>query len=614
MYVDKYAGQRKDVNFMKKYSRAVNAATGSEVDANANVSNKNIATMASEIHKKENIYANRLVMYDKITEMFGGELAEEYIRQLEEHEIYRHDESGMPVGTPYCCSITLYPLLLHGLKPLGGTSDAPKNLDSFCGGFINLVFAVAAQFAGATATPEFLSYLSYFLTKEYGDDYYLRADEVVDMSLRKRTIRDVIHAKFQQIVYSLNQPAAARGSQSVFWNIAYFDKPYFMSLFEGFVFPDGTLMVDLWESVRWIQREFMMWFNEERRKKVLTFPVESFSLLNDGKQYVDADAADWVAEMYAQGHSFFTYTSDSVDSLASCCRLRNGVEKNTFSYSLGAGGIATGSKCVMTININRLVQNAVRDGVPICDRVKEQVEKIHKYLTAFNEIINDKIADHMLPVYEAGYVTPEKQYLTVGINGFNEGAEFLDIVISDNEAYQNYAEMILRPIYELNRADRTDEIMWNTELVPGENLGIRNASCDKKDGYVTKRDCYNSYFYLPEDESVNVIDKFILHGRKYTRYCDGGSALHCNLKEHLSKHQYAHLLRVAIQTGCPYFTFNIPNTICNQCGHIEKHYLNACPKCGSEDVDFITRCIGYLVRIKSMAAGRMEEAKKRFYA
>lgn len=467
MYADKYAGQRKDVNFMKKYSKAVNAASGSEVDANANVSNKNIATMAPEIHKKENIYANRLAMHDKITEMYGVDLAEEYVRQLEEHEVYRHDESGMPVGTPYCCSITLYPFLLHGLKPLGGTSDAPKNLDSFCGGFINLVFAVAAQFAGATATPEFLSYLSYFLSKEYGDDYYLRADDVVDMSLRRRTIRDIVHAKFQQIVYSINQPAAARGSQSVFWNIAYFDRSYFNGLFDGFVFPDGTFMVDLWDGINWLQKEFMQWFNEERRKKVLTFPVESFSLLNDGKEYVDTDAADWVAEMYAKGHSFFTYTSNSVDSLSSCCRLSNSITENTFSYSLGAGGIATGSKCVMTININRLVQNAVRDGADISQRVREQVEKIHKYLTAFNEIIKEKVADHMLPVYEAGYVTPEKQYLTVGINGFNEGAEFLGIEISDNEAYQNYAEMILRPIYELDKADRTEEIMWNMELVPG---------------------------------------------------------------------------------------------------------------------------------------------------
>ena len=614
MIVKKYEPYRPDLNFMKNYMDAINPATGSEVDANANVELKNIATMAPEIHKKANIFANRLAMHDKITEMYGKELADEYLRQLEDHEIYRHDESGTPVGTPYCASITLYPFLLNGLAEIGGTSDAPKNLDSFCGGFINLVFAVSAQFAGAVATPEWIPYMTYFMVKEYGEDFYKHPGMVVDLSTRKKTIRDVIIAKFQQVVYSLNQPAAARGSQSVFWNISYFDENYFKGMFEGFLFPDGTEMTDLWEAVSWMQKTFMKWFNRERTKKVLTFPVESFSLLNDGEKFLDEDSASFVAEMYAEGHSFFTYTSDSVDSLASCCRLRNEVNENTFSYSLGAGGIATGSKCVMTININRLVQNAVRKGQDISEAVKEQTEKIHKYLTAFNEIIYDYMAKDMLPIYKAKYVTPEKQYLTVGINGLNEGAEFLGIEISDNEKYRSYINKVLKPIYDLNRKDRTDKIMWNMELVPGENLGVKNASWDKKDGYVVGRDCYNSYFYLPEDTSLNPIDKFVLHGEKYTRYCDGGSALHCNLSEHLTKFQYEHLMNVAIKTGCPYFTFNVPNTVCKDCGHISKHYLDKCPECGSEHVDYATRVIGFLKLVSKFSLQRQKEEKNRYYA
>lgn len=219
-----------------------------------------------------------------------------------------------------CASITLYPFLLNGLAEIGGTSDAPKSLDSFCGGFINLVFAVSAQFAGAVATPEWIPYMTYFMVKEYGEDFYKHPGMVVDLSARKKTIQDIVTAKFQQVVYSLNQPAAARGSQSVFWNISYFDENYFKGMFEGFIFPDGTEMTDLWEAVSWMQKTFMKWFNRERTKKVLTFPVESFSLLNDGEKYLDEDSASFVAEMYAEGHSFFTYTSDSVDSLASCCR------------------------------------------------------------------------------------------------------------------------------------------------------------------------------------------------------------------------------------------------------------------------------------------------------
>ena len=627
MIADKYERYRPDVNFMRRYIKAANAASGSDVDANSNVSNKNIATMSPEIHKKANIYANRLVMHDKITEMFGEELADEYIRQLESHEIYRHDESGTPVGTPYCVSVTLMPFLLNGLSSLGGSSVAPKNLDSFCGGFCNLVFLISAQFAGAVATPEFLSYLTYFFVKEYGEDFYTDPCRVVQTGNNPRTIMDVVVAKFQQVVYTLNQPAAARGSQSVFWNIAYFDEPYFKSLFENFVFPDGTLMCDLWPAVKWMQKTFMRWFNQERLRSIITFPVESFSLLNDGEKFVDEESADWVAQMYSEGHSFFTYTSDSVDSLASCCRLRNGLQDNTFSYTLGAGGIATGSKCVMTINVNRLVQNVIARMVKnnitfvdnnylqfISDEVAEQVRKIHKYLIAFNEILKEMLANHMLPVYEAGYISLDKQYLTCGINGVNEAAEFLGIEVSDNELYTMFLESVLRPIYEVDKEDKTDELMFNMEFVPGENLGVKNAKWDREDGYFVPRDCYNSYFYLPDNPKTDVLEKFRLHGERNSRFCDGGSALHCNLDEHLSKKQYAFLLNYAIKQKTPYFTFNIPNTICNSCGYISKNKLHKCPKCGSENLDYASRVIGYLTRISKWSAERQEEAKRRYYA
>ena len=357
----------------------------------------------------------------------------------------------------------------------------------------------------------------------------------------------------------------------------------------------------------------MKWFNKERTKQVLTFPVETMNLLDDGVNYVDQEWADFAAEMYAEGHSFFTYRSGSVDSLASCCRLRNELQDNTFSYTLGAGGIATGSKGVMTININRLVQWAVRDGIDISDAVRQIVDECHHYLIAFNEIMKDNFKSKLLPVYDAGYISLEKQFLTIGINGFVEGAEFLGIDITPNEQYFEYGEKILRPIFEANKAARTDELMFNTEFVPAENLGVKNAKWDKADGLFSPRECYNSYFFRPEDDGVNLIDKFILHGNKLTQYLDGGSANHVNLQEHLTKKQYQIIMQDAIKTGCSYFTFNVRNTICNKCGYIDKHTLTKCPKCGSEDIDYATRIIGYLKRVSKFSEARQKEAAKRYY-
>lgn len=591
--------------FIKDYAKASNAATGSKYDSNANVTEKNIVTLNGELFKGDIIKVNRTILTDKIREMYGEDLAKEYIQMLESHVLYKHDETSI---MPYCVAITMYPFLLEGLQPIGGLSAKPKNLDSFCGMFVNLVFAISSQFAGAVATGEFLMYFDYFARKEWGDDYWKRPEEMVD---KHRNIDKTLEQKFQQIVYSINQPAAARNFQSVFWNISYFDKYYFEGLFGEFVFPDGSK--PQWDSLNWLQKKFMSWFNEERTKCILTFPVETVALLTDGEDIRDKEWADFTAEMYSKGHSFFTYTSDSADSLSSCCRLRNEVSDNQFSYSLGAGGIATGSKSVMTLNINRLVQDAVNKGYDMIDYLRSQVQKVHKFQTAYNELLKDYLKDGLLTVYTAGFINLKKQYLTVGVNGVIEAAEFLGIEVSDNDTYREFMQSILKAISDENRKAKTKELMFNTEFVPAENLGVKHANWDRKDGYFVPRDCYNSYFYAVEDTSLTIFDKFKLHGKEYVKYLDGGSALHMNLEEHLTKGQYRNLLKVAAANGTNYFTFNIPNTICNDCGHIDKRYLHECPKCGSKNIDYATRIIGYLKRISNFSEARQKEASKRYY-
>lgn len=616
----KYEKYRHNVDFIREYSQASNAATGSKFDSNANIETKNVTTLSCEIHKEADIGINRLRMIDKITELYGTELAEKYIEQLDSHQIYRHDETH-PVF-PYCVSITMYPFICEGLKSIGAPSTEPKNLQSFAGNFINLVFAISAQFAGAVATPEFLTYLDHFIRLEYGDDYYEKTDIIVNpISKRPKTIEKVIDDIFEQIVYSINEPAAARNFQSVFWNIAYFDHTYFNAIFEDFVFPDGD--EPKWESVSWLQKHFMEWFNNERLRNYLTFPVETVNLVYDkeSKQYIDKEWADFTAEMWSKGHSFFCYNSDSADSLSSCCRLKNGITDNVFSYTLGAGGISTGSKAVITINVNRLVQDVKKKSdknnldfnIELDKAIRSQVDDIHKYLNAFNEILKDEQSSGLLPIYDAGYISLPKQYLTIGINGLVEGAEFLGIEVTPNAEYFNYCKSILAPIQEENKKARTDEIMFNTEYVPAENLGVKNAEWDRKAGYYVPRDCYNSYFFKVEDQELSVLDKMILHGQQVVQYLDGGSACHLNLEEHLDKTQYRTLLDIAAKTGCSYLTFNIPNTVCNKCGHISKHKEAVCEKCGSTDLDYITRVIGYAKRVSKYSEARQKEARRRVY-
>lgn len=597
------------LDFLINYCNATNAATGSKYDANANVEKKNIATLIGELPKSNYIRLNRRLLTDRIKEMFGKELADKYITLLKQHFIYKNDETSL---ANYCASITMYPWLLEGTKAIGGNATPPTNLKSFCGGFINMVFMVSSMLSGACATPEFLMYLNYFIEKEYGDDYYLRPDEVVDLSKRRRTIDKVITDCFEQVVYSINQPSGARNFQSVFWNISYYDHYYFDSIFGNFIFPDGSK--PHWDSLNWLQKRFMRWFNAERLRSVLTFPVETMALLSENGDVKDKEYADFTAEMYAAGHSFFTYLSDNADSLASCCRLRNEITDNGFSYTLGAGGVSTGSKSVLTINLNRTVQYAVRQGIPYQQLIEEIVDMMHKVQLAYNENLKQLQAQGMLPLFDAGFINIARQYLTIGVNGLVEAAEFLGIAINDNQDYAHFVQEVLGIIERKNKEYRTKEVMFNCEMIPAENVGVKHAKWDKEDGYVVPRDCYNSYFYIVEDSSLNVLDKFRLHGRQYVEHLTGGSALHCNLEEHLSQPQYRNLLRVAAQEGCNYFTFNIPNTVCNDCGHIDKRYLHECPVCHSKNVDYLTRIIGYLKRVSNFSEPRQQEAARRYYA
>ncbi len=576
------------LDFITEYKKAKNAADGSKMDANANVTQKNIATMEQELMKDFFVQINRAKVSQKIAELFGQAMADEYLRQIEAHEIYVHDETSLK---PYCVSVTMYPFLREGLTKLGGESQAPKHLASFCGSFINFVFAVSSQFAGAVATVEFLTYFDYFARKDFGENYL-------------ETHRLEVENHLQQVVYSINQPAAARGYQSVFWNISVYDRFYFEAMFGDFVFPDFER--PNWETTAKLQRFFMKWFNQERTKAILTFPVVTAAMLTENGKCKDSKFADQMAEELSQGNAFFIYQSDNPDSLASCCRLRNEIADHTFSYSLGAGGVATGSINVITLNMNRLVQDG-RD-------LATEVSKIHQYQVAYRKLMEEYLAAGMLPVYDAGFISLDKQFLTIGINGMAEAAESQGLTVGYNPDYMVFVQSRLKVIFEANQqASKQYGVKFNTEFVPAENLGVKNAKWDKSDGYFVPRECYNSYFYVVEDEQINALDKFLLHGKELIEWLDGGSALHLNLDEALTQTGYRTMLDIAAKTGCNYFCINVKITICNACDHIDKRTLQCCPECGSKDIDYGTRVIGYLKRVSAFSSARQKEHSLRFY-
>lgn len=604
------------IKFIQEYIGAVNAATGSAVDSNANVTSKNICTLAGELHKDFNIQIKRSIIKGKIKELYGEELADEYVRQIGSHEIYIHDESNL---SEYCAAISLYPFLLSGMIPLGGESKASRHLSSFCGNFVNLCFAISSQLSGAVGTPEFFMCFDYFAAKDYGADYMRLITDPADD--REREKGKEIENHLQSVIYALNQPAAARGYQSVFWNVSVFDRYYFNAIFEGFIFPDHTKPV--WERVDSLQRYFLTWFNKERTKALLTFPVVTASVLTKDGKPKDGEFARFLAKEMSEGNSFFIFMSENPHAISSCCRLAMEMTDTTFSSTLGAGGVATGSLNVITININRLVQDTVKDNsLPLAERlalvkgaITEQTGKVHKYQLATKAYFLDLKKAGMLPIDDAGFVQMKKQFLTVGINGVLEGGEYLGLEPGVNDGYLEYVKTVVEAIEIMNREARTKDTMFNLEMVPAENLGVKFAAWDKKAGYKAGRDCYNSYLYRVEDTEISIIDKLKLYNRDISKHMSGGSAVHLNLEEYADAEGYYKLMCVAAKLGVPYWTTNILITCCENdgCKYINKHTEDHCIKCGSRNVSHATRVIGYLKKVNSFSSARIRETSMRAY-
>ncbi len=646
-----YREQRKSTRFVKEridymnqYSQSTdNAASSSETDGNANVTMKNVANLEGEVYKTTNRIIQRQRMKDELNILFP-EVAKQYETDLDNHIIYTHDEASTPVLKQYCMAVSLYPLLTEGVGNIDGvTPSEPNDLQSFSGQITNLIFLLSSQCKGAVAVGEYFIALNYYVVKEFGDKWYEKLDCEASSPhcLIKRTVRDNILKAFKQFVWGVNQPAGNRSYQSPFTNISYYDHTYFTSLFGEFCYPDGSKPE--WIAIDTLQRMFMKWFNQIRLKQVLTFPVETFAMVHNGDDIIDLNYKQLCAEMYAEGHSFFTYISDSADSLASCCRLRNELAENTFSPTSGLTGVMTGSCNVITLNINRIVQDwaltHTLNGTPLIkgkklignplrvtviendlkNYVTRILERVYKYHIAFKTMLYDLEDKGMFAASNGGYIHISKLYSPIGINGLNEAARFLGMKVSNNPEYIEFLQLILGTIKEQNKLhsihDRKRPFLFNSEVVPAEGLGGKNYKWDKEGGYVVPEDenLYNSYFYNAHDDT-SILDKFILHGHQTYQYTDGGSAAHINLEDHLSKEQYLKLIDFAIANGTNYFTFNIPNSKCEDCGKIIKRPIDTCPCCGSHNITQYTRVIGYLRPTKAFGSDRQQEARNRIYS
>ena len=625
-YEHKQAALLKDrLDYISSYTDAsTNAASASETDANSNVSCKNISNLEGEVYKTTNRLIQRKRMKGKLYELYPKEdLGKQYVDDLENHIIYTHDEASSPVLKPYCAAISLYPLMTEGVGNIDNiTPSAPNDLRSFTGQLDNLIFLVSSQIKGAVAIGDYFITLNYYVIKDFGEKWYDRLKEEFDKN--HNNIEHYIRKSMKELIYKVNQPAGNRSYNSPFTNVSYYDSVYFKALFEDYCYPDGTKPE--WHAIDILQRMFMQLHRELRLIKPLTFPVSTMAMVHDNKEFLDPEYKELCAEEWTKGGSFFCYNNDNPNSLSSCCRVCNEINDNTFSSTTGMTGVMTGSCNVITLNLNRIIQdwyryNGMRPNegkILLTEYLTRILERVYKYQIAYKTMLYDMEDKQLFSPSNGGYIYISKLYSTIGVLGYYEAAKFLGYKTNNNKPYKKFLAEIFGCIKDGNKKhsvhDSKRPIIFNTEAVPGENLAVKLYKADKKDGYMVpeNQNLYNCYFYNPWNET-SVLDKIKLHGSDVCKYLGGGQACHINLDSHLTKEQYLKLLDIAMENGTNYFTFNIPMSECADCGHVVNAPIEECPICHSKHIKTWTRIIGYLTCVDNWSKDRQIEQKQRVY-
>jgi ribonucleoside-triphosphate reductase len=617
--------------YMDKYrDSGTNAATASETDSNANVGEKNVANLEGEVYKTTNRIIQRKRMKKQLKKD-APEVADMYEPDIESHIIYICDEASSPVPKFYCQAASMYPLMTEGVGNIDGVTPTPPNdIQSFSGQATNLVFLLSSQCKGAVALGEYFIALNYYVVAEFGDKWYDHLNDTISNGVwnKDMTVKKYIRKGMKQFIFGVNQPAGNRCYNSPFSNLSYYDSTYYESLFGDFYYPDGTKPE--WKAVDTLQRIFMELHRELRLMEPLTFPVTTMAMVHDGHDVIDKEYKKLCAEEWAKGGSFFCYLSDSPTSLASCCRVLNEIDDNTFSSTTGLQGIMTGSCNVITLNLNRIIQNFYKDNPEIEKNVNafkesfdsyfcEILERVYKYHKAYKTILYDWEDKGMFASSNSGYIYMKKLYSTLGLIGYCEAAQFMNLEVSNNDEYKDFIGYIFGIVKRENKKHTVRSgkypIMFNSEAVPGETMAVRFYNWDKEDGYEVpeNQNLYSCYFFLPWDDKISVLDKLSLHGRGIAEQCDGGQACHVNLESHLTEKQYEKIIDYCIKEGTNYFTFNIPMSKClnPECKHVVNAPITKCPKCGGEHIDYYTRIIGYLRPVSDWGAARQKEFTQR---
>lgn len=574
------------------------------IDANANASNKDIASFRTEKGKSiDKVIAANKIFYE-IKKKYGLKTAKEWLETEYTGGFYLHD---FPSTTyvPYCYAYDLSRLATEGLFFLKNyNSQPPKHLTTFIDDVIEFISFMSNRSSGAVGIPNILVWTYYFWKKDCETNFIINNPEYY------------LRQSFQKLIYRLNQPFM-RIDQSAFVNVSIFDREYYEALFGGLEFPDGTFAIDYTDEFIEHQKVFMEVVSEIRQENMFTFPVLTYSLLYKDGKFVDEKFARWCSDHNCKWNDSNFFVSGDVTTLSNCCRLLSDTSKlKGFINSIGGTALSIGSVKVNTINLVHIFYELGEDVTEkkYLNLLKKRTTLCCKVLDRVRHIIQRNIEKRLLPNYCEGGIEMDKQYCTVGILGLYETMEKFGYIETDDfgnkfytEKGMNFATKIFDVLNE-TKDNFTEEYSFNIESVPAEQAAVKLCAKDSMLFDVHDNFIYSNQ-WIPLTEKCTINEK-IRTSAILDNKCSGGAIAHINIDNNFPNKDMAwDMLNYIASQGVIYFCYNTKINVCeNHHGFVD---TDICPECGKKACDSYQRVVGFLTPSKSYSKERFKEFSAR---
>jgi len=438
----------------------------------------------------------------------------------------------------------------------------------------------------------------------------------------------------QMLIFEFSQQAVARGGQAIFTDInLYWEVPKHFEDVPA-IGPDGQYTGKTYadyekEAQRFVWKLFEVYREGDGAGRPFFFPkplvhiTEKF-FHTEGHERFLHHICDVAATM---GNTYFVFDRGETAKISECCRLSFKLEQSDLEDAKTPWRMRYSALQNVTVNLPRIAYEAGGDDTELFKILRQRVRlavEAHLQKRRFIQNLLDHGATGPLALLAMAldgepYLRMHRVTYLVGMVGLNEMVErHLGQQLHQSEEAMRFGLKVIAQMKLLcDHYSQQHNMRFVLEQTPAESTAYRFARLDLKHfpraarqtvkgDLVTGEVYYTNSTLFNVGAPVNPIERVKLEGR-FHPLIEAGAITHVWLGEQRpSAESLANfVVKIFRHTKNDQVAFSPEFSCCNRCLSNSRGLLETCPRCGSEDLDHITRITGYFTRVSSWNKGKL---------